>query len=217
MPRLAMCARLASGASVLCDVGTDHGYLPISLLMERKIEYAVAADIRRGPLESAKRHAAEAGCENKMRFELADGLDFPGADGCDAVVCAGMGGETIAGILARAPWTREGTRLVLQPQSKLDELCLWLRDNGYGICGAAVAAEGKRLYIALLCLGGATDALYAEDALCISNDPLLQAWVNARSERIKRALVGMKRSESAREDIEAAKSTLGRLSGYLSR
>ena len=72
MPRLAMCARLASGASVLCDVGTDHGYLPISLLMERKIEYAVAADIRRGPLESAKRHAAEAGCENNQLEHFSD-------------------------------------------------------------------------------------------------------------------------------------------------
>ena len=44
-------------------MGTDHGYLPISLLAEGKIEYAIAADIRPGPLASARRHAGEAGLE----------------------------------------------------------------------------------------------------------------------------------------------------------
>ena len=216
-PRLAACAGFAAGSDVLCDVGTDHGYLPISLLLAGKIKYAVAADIRRGPLESAKRHAIAAGCGENMRFELADGLDFPGAEGCDAVVCAGMGGETIAGILARAPWARERARLILQPQSKPDELCVWLRDNGYGIRAASLAAEGKRLYVALCCEGGATDALYAEDALSFANDPLLPAWIKARSERIERALAGMERSESAGEEIEAAKAALDRLSGYTGR
>lgn len=137
-PRLALCARYAEGAHLLADVGTDHGYLPISLLMHGKIDAAVAADINPGPLSAARRHAAEAGYEDKLRFECCDGLDFPGADSCDAVVCAGMGGETIMGILSRAPWTKDGARLILQPQSKLDELCLWLRENGYGIFDAAV-------------------------------------------------------------------------------
>ena len=124
-PRLALCARLADGADTLCDVGTDHGYLPISLVARGAVSRAVAADIRPGPLASARRHAAEAGLEDRIRFELADGLGFPGAEECGTVVCAGMGGETIAGILERAPWTRAGTRLILQPQSKLDELCEW--------------------------------------------------------------------------------------------
>ena len=62
------------------------------------------------------------------------------------------------GILSRAPWTKNGARLILQPQSKLDELCLWLRENGYGIADAALAAEGKRLYVAMLCRGGRSEA-----------------------------------------------------------
>ena len=35
-PRLALCARFAAGASCLVDVGTDHGYLPINLLLGGK-------------------------------------------------------------------------------------------------------------------------------------------------------------------------------------
>lgn len=199
---------------MLCDVGTDHGYLPISLLLDGKIEYAVAADIRRSPLESARRHALEAGCGDKMRFELCDGLDFAGAVECDTVVCAGMGGETIMGILERAPWTLGGARLVLQPQSKLDELCLWLHSRGYGIRDAAVAAEGRRLYIAMLCEAGSSDSLYAEDALFARGDPLLPDWVKARSQRIERALDGMLRSSSGQSEVENAKATLERLRRY---
>ena len=31
-PRLAVCGRFAAGAGTLCDVGTDHGYLPVALV-----------------------------------------------------------------------------------------------------------------------------------------------------------------------------------------
>lgn len=213
-PRLALCARYAAGAGILCDVGTDHGYLPISLLAEGKIEYAIAADIRPGPLASARRHAGEAGLEDKMRFELADGLAFPGAERADTVVCAGMGGETVAGILKRAPWTKEGVRLILQPQSKLDELCEWLGTNGYAIRSAALAAEGERLYAVLSVLGGAEGFKYAEDALAAAGESLLGRWLEGRIRRLERALAGMERGADAAEGISAARRTLARLKAY---
>ena len=213
-PRLALCARYAAGAAILCDVGTDHGYLPISLLAEGKIEYAIAADIRPGPLASARRHAGEAGLEDKMRFELADGLAFPGAERADTVVCAGMGGETVAGILKRAPWTKESVRLILQPQSKLDELCEWLGANGYAIRSAALAAEGERLYAVLSVLGGAEGFRYAEDALAAAGERLLGRWLEGRIRRLDRALAGMERGADAAEGISAARRTLARLKAY---
>ena len=213
-PRLALCARYAAGAGILCDVGADHGYLPISLLAEGKIEYAIAADIRPGPLASARRHAGEAGLEGKMRFELADGLAFPGAERADTVVCAGMGGETVAGILKRAPWTKEGVRLILQPQSKLDELCEWLGANGYALRSVALAAEGERLYAVLSVLGGAEGFKYAEDALAAAGESLLGRWLEGRIRRLERALAGMERGADAAEGISAARRTLARLKAY---
>ena len=149
-----------------------------------------------------------------MRFELADGLGFPGAEDCGTVVCAGMGGETIAGILERAPWTRAGTRLILQPQSKLDELCEWLRENGYALVTAALAAEGERLYIAMLVHGGSEGPLWAEDALAASGDPLLGEWLEWRIRRLERALAGMERAKDAMEECARARRTLERLRAY---
>ena len=49
-PRLALCASLVREGSTLCDVGTDHGYLPIWLLKTGKIPQALACDIHPGPL-----------------------------------------------------------------------------------------------------------------------------------------------------------------------
>ena len=49
-----------------------------------------------------------------------------------------MGGETIWGILAAAPWTRDGRHtLLLQPQTKIEELRLRLCENGYAVTRAS--------------------------------------------------------------------------------
>ena len=129
-------------------------------------------------------------------------------------VCAGMGGETIMGILSRAPWTKDGARLILQPQSKLDELCLWLRENGYGIFDAAVVSEGRRMYIVLLCRGERSEATYAEEVLAASGDPLLEGWAGARIARIEKALSGMLKGSGSEAEADAARSTLSRLEQY---
>lgn len=213
-PRLALCANFASGAKLLCDVGTDHGYLPISLLESGEIGGAIAADIRSGPLASARRHALDAGYEDNIRFFLADGLGFPGAEECDTVVCAGMGGETIEGILSRAPWTKNGVRLILQPQSKLDELCEWLRGNGYALEGAALAVEGDRLYVVLRVKGGSGGYEYAEDALEAASDVLLGDWLGFRINKLERALSGMLRGGDTAAQAEDTRRTLTRLKKY---
>ena len=52
-PRLALCAALVRLGSSLCDVGTDHAYLPIWLLKAGKISRALACDINPGPPRDA--------------------------------------------------------------------------------------------------------------------------------------------------------------------
>jgi tRNA (adenine22-N1)-methyltransferase len=53
---LACVAQVPQGARV-ADIGTDHGYLPIWLLKSGIINEAIAADIGKGPLSSAKENA----------------------------------------------------------------------------------------------------------------------------------------------------------------
>ena len=51
--RLKKCADMGSGNSKIADIGTDHAYIPIYLLLQKKISHAIACDIREGPLKNA--------------------------------------------------------------------------------------------------------------------------------------------------------------------
>ena len=144
-PRLQMVADFVPPCACAADIGTDHGYLPVWLLQNGVIQTAIAADIHVGPLANARKSAAAYDLEERVRFVQADGLQFPDAQEADVITIAGMGGETICAILAATPWLRQGKRLVLQPQSKVQELTDWLWHNGFTIEDAALCRDaGKR-------------------------------------------------------------------------
>lgn len=156
-PRLALLAARVPQGARLADIGTDHGHLPLFLLREGRIQRAIASDVREGPLAHARENAAFHGLSDRVRFVLASGLDGVTAADCDTIAIAGMGGETIAEILAAAPWTREGRHLLLlQPMTSVYELRQWLWAHGYEIAEEAVCAEGRRQYVVLSARG--TDA-----------------------------------------------------------
>jgi len=107
----------------------------------------VATDVAQGPLETAKRSAARAGITSGIAFRLADGLLAVSSEEVDTVVIAGMGGETIMGILEGAPWLKaEPYRIILQPQSKIPELMDFLLVEGYCILEQHLVEEAERRY-----------------------------------------------------------------------
>lgn len=146
-PRLQAVADLVPAGAAVADIGTDHAYLPVWLLLEGKIRRAVAADLRQGPLDRAKLTAKEYDCHENIDFRLCDGLADIAPEEVDSIVIAGMGGETIASILEAAPWTKNPDyTLILQPMSAQNDLRRWLWQNGYGIKNERIICEGERLY-----------------------------------------------------------------------
>ena len=117
-PRLQLLADLVPQGAKLADIGTDHGYLPVWLLQNKRITAAIAADVGYEPLQHAVRTAQEQGVSD-IDFRLCDGLKGISEDEVDAIAIAGMGGETIIHILSAAPWTKKesGYTLLLQPMT----------------------------------------------------------------------------------------------------
>lgn len=197
-PRLRMVGELVPAGARLADVGTDHAYLPAVLILEEKIPRAVAADLRRGPLDRARATVREYGLTERVAFRLCDGLTGIRSDEVDAVAIAGMGGETIAAILSAAPWVREGdVPLILQPMSSMPDLRGWLRENGFRIETERLAREGEMLYTALLVRAGEMGPLSPAELWAgrNRNDPLRGAWLDRWIARTGRALEGMAQAQ----------------------
>lgn len=196
----------------LADVGTDHGYLPVYLLQRRRIRGAVAADIGAEPLAHARR-TAEAYSVEGIDFRLCDGLRDIAPDEVDAVVIAGMGGETIIAILEGAAWTKDGAHtLLLQPMTKAADLRYWLSVNGYSFTEERLVWDKNYLYPVLRVTGGGTpQALTERQALtgvALDNDPLYREYLTQQADKLRRTAEGLRRSAKpdAQQRADAAEA-----------
>ena len=124
----------------IADVGTDHAYLPIYLLERGISSFAVASDLRKGPLERARQNVEAAGLAERIELVLCDGLSKIEPYAPDDILLFGMGGELIVSILAAAPWVQNGSiGLVLQPMSHPEILRSYLLEQGFAILGESLS------------------------------------------------------------------------------
>lgn len=191
-PRLQSIARQVPQGARLADVGTDHSYLPVWLLLDGRIERAIAADLRAGPLDRAKQTAQQYGQMENISFRLCDGLADIDAGEVDIVVIAGMGGETIAAILEAAPWTRQDKLLLLQPMTGASRLRQWLQVHNYAIEKETIASEANKLYSIWTVRGGSMPPLSPAElwAGTDNDDPLRPAYLDMLTKKAEKALRG---------------------------
>ncbi len=209
-PRLRLVADLVPKGARLADVGTDHAYLPAALILEGAIPSAIAADLRQGPLSRARATVREYGLAGRVAFRLCDGLSGIRPEEVDAVVIAGMGGETISAILAAAPWIRErNIPLALQPMSSMPELRAWLGENGYRILAEPLVREGDTVYTALSVQAGEMEPMTPAELWAGKNSaqPLRGVWLDRWLEKTGRALEGLAEARQG-EDVAARRVLL---------
>lgn len=145
--RLSAVADLVRENRTVADIGTDHAYLLGFLLQQGKIKKGIAADLRKGPLENARKTLLEAGELDNVRLVLSDGLDELKKGDCEDIVIAGMGGILIREILERTPWVfDENIHIVAQPMTHAEVLRGFFLENGFRILKESSATDGKRYY-----------------------------------------------------------------------
>ncbi len=129
--------------SVVADIGTDHGKLPIYLAQTGKIKKAVAADINEMPLLKAVNNVKKYRLEDKIDTYLTNGLIGIEKFAPSCVVIAGMGGELIEQILREGTIDKECVTFVLQPMTKEAHLRQYLCENGYLITDEHIVKDRK--------------------------------------------------------------------------
>ena len=185
----------------LIDVGTDHGYLPLALAKRGYPGALIAADIGVGPLNAAKRNAAEAGLEQRIRFLLCDGLERCQPEAVDTIVIAGMGGDTICGILDRAEWVLDPHyTLLLQPMTRAEVLRYWLTNNGFSILEERLVRDNGAIYALLRARYGGemklTDAeLYTGAFPLIEREALWPEFLSLQLRRLEKSIAGLEQGE----------------------
>ena len=145
--RLSACASLVRKNARLADIGTDHAYLPVWLLLNNKISYAIASDINPSPLEMG-RATAEKYKVQSIDFRLGNGLgSITKEDNITDIVIAGMGGEIISEIIINSPLTKdESLNIILQPMTKSEELIKNLYKMGFEIVKQNCAVSNNKCY-----------------------------------------------------------------------
>ena len=156
--RLARVASYVPQGARLLDVGSDHAYLPIYLVQEGTIQFALAGEVVAGPFASAQKNVQEEGLSQQIEVRLANGLAaLEAEDQIDTVVIAGMGGRLIADILRQGASKLLGIkRLILQPNNGQDELRTCLVELGFTLSAEELVAEAGKFYEIIVAEPGRT-------------------------------------------------------------
>ncbi len=200
--------------SRLADIGTDHAYLPAALILDGTVPCAIAADLRKGPLENAEATVKNYGIAEKVQLRLSDGLKCVDPSEVDDIVIAGMGGILISEILKATPWLKnENIQLILQPQSHDETLRKWLWDNGFEITKEDACFEDSKTYICMAAVYTGRKSEHSEAEILLGGfskktDEVSVSFCEKKLHRIKVRLEALKKSDPENEEIRTLEKIL---------
>ncbi len=216
--RLQTIAAFVPRCESLADIGCDHAYLPIQLLLEGKIERAYCLDINPKPLRKARENVEAAGLINKVSFILSDGFsNFPNEPIKSAVI-AGMGGKLMTRIIDTAPSDILSSidSFIFSPQSEIADFRLYLLENGFSIIDEDIIEEDGKYYQIILAnpKGSPIDKPYTRAELQFGRillnrgGPVLKSLIHKEYNTIADLLKSKALPEKRRQELEQALSAI---------
>ena len=219
--RLLKIASLVTEGKRVADIGTDHGYIPVYLLNQGKVPYAILADVNKGPLENARGEVRHNKLLDKVDLRLGSGIEVLVKGEVDEVIIAGMGGILISELLeAKLEVAHSLDKLILQPMQAQNELRKYLLNNGFEILDEVLVKEDFRIYEIIIAkyTGKNTvvsDEIYYEvgTKLIENKDPLLNEFIDKKIymyNSIIKKIEG-KSSEGIEKKIKESKDSIEKL------
>lgn len=223
--RLTLLSEMVTEGHILADVGTDHGYIPIFLVKQRKIPNAIAMDIGQGPLLRAREHIDAYGLGGYIQTRLSDGVASLQEGEADTILIAGMGGSLILHILTEGRKVMESAKeLILQPQSEIERVREYLFRMGYEITEENMVSEDGKFYQMFACKPwkgkegsrAAIDPVFCRygEMLLKKNHPVLKEYLLWRKKQYEDILGNLERQQK-NTAIRERKEQIGLELAYL--
>lgn len=226
--RLLTISTFITKGNTVADIGTDHGYLPVYLILKGISRRVLAMDIGKGPLKSAEKSIALYGVADKVEVRQSDGLCRLAPGEAETIVIAGMGGGLICKILERELTKAKSAReLVLSPQSEIGKVRRFLRENGFVIEKEDMLVDEGKYYVVMRAVKGFppedsdTGDSYIEDKygryLLKSQNPVLMSALEKEKKSLSGIFKGLlevdtpkarARREEIKEELEAVDKAL---------
>ena len=214
--RLQKIADLVGEDSIVCDIGTDHGYIPVYLIKNNISKKVIGTDISKGSLDKIIELVQKEALEDRIECRLGDGLDILEEKEVDSLIIAGMGGILISEILEEGREVTEHIEnFILQPMVGSKELRRYLVYNGYKIISEDLLFEEGKFYEIILAQRGKQkidkDIHYEISQLLIRDrHPLLREFLEYKINKVKKVMDEIKdiKTQVSKKKYKELKSLL---------
>ncbi len=198
--RLKMVADYVNKCSVVADIGTDHGYIPIWLVKNNICKKAIAADISKGSCNKAQNNINFNKLEDKISVRCGNGLEVidSNIENVDCIIISGMGGlMTVSVLESNTETVNNASQLVLQPQRDINEVRKYVINHNFKIIDENIIKDNNKYYTAINCINDMSEKyteseLYFGKYLVNYKSEIFKEYVNIEMNKLYNALLNIK-------------------------
>jgi tRNA (adenine22-N1)-methyltransferase len=192
--------------TIVGDIGTDHGYIPVYLVENKISKKVIGTDISKNSLNKIIEYVKLTGNEEKVDIRLGDGLEVIRPFEIDTVVIAGMGGLLIRDILDKDKEKRDSiTHFILQANVATKELREYLYENNFQIIDEKLVKEDSKFYEIIYAKKGKeyiSKDIYYEigKKLILNKDPLVREFIDSKIKTIEKIIEEIKDKKTEKSE-----------------
>lgn len=206
--RLAAVAKMIKPGESVADIGADHARLALYLAENNIASQVIIGELRDGPYQRAQVAVQGHQANYPISVRQGNGLQILSAGEVDTIVIAGLGGDTIVGILAH-DWNKARSfgRFIFQPMSKAEVLRQNLAEQGWTIDDEWLAREERRIYLVIASHPGGCPVVLSDLELEIGpqilklKDKTSRAYIQSFRQKYRRIYNNLSRSPH-KENVE---------------
>ena len=203
--RIEKIADMVKPGVIAADIGTDHAFLPILLMQQKKAEKVYACDVNEGPLKAAQRNIAKEGLSEGITTILSNGFEHVPAD-TECAVIAGMGFYTCRDILEQAgERINDLSQIIVEVNRNTPDMRRWISEHHYAIDDERLVYERGFDYIIISFTTAFHEPYSEQEILCgtelLKKDPGYPEYCERMTGRIDEILKVYKKEDARRQQL----------------